>query len=103
MSPSAKPERDDYLVALIVRELEKGGTFNDPRPKDRLTPLVDHVPAEVRRSIERVRRLKTIKLPDGVELPKRTAADYHKAGKAVRKLGYTELADKWEKVRQTVG
>jgi hypothetical protein len=93
--------RDDYLAASVVRELEKGGALKDPRPGERLTPLADHALAEARRSIKRVRRLKTIKLPDGVELPKRTAADYHKAGKAMRKIGRTEDADWLEAVRQT--
>jgi hypothetical protein len=103
---NAKPGRTDAkLVASIVEELEKGGTLRNMRPhldEGRLT-------REAQRSIERVRRLHTTKLPNGyldetgkwVELPKRTAADYHKAGKAVRKLGLTELADRWETVRQT--
>jgi hypothetical protein len=111
MSPrSAKPERDDYLAALIVRDLAKGGTLKDPRhPDERRTSLADHVQGEARRSIERERRLHTTKLPNGyfdgaekwVALPKVTAADYHKAGKAVRKLGRTEDADRWEAVWQT--
>jgi hypothetical protein len=128
MSPwSAKPERDDYLVASIVGKLAKGGALKDPRPGDRLTPLADHALAEARRSLERVRRLTGGLLDRAAgnfkscieqqvdseagraavrkrlsELPSRpTAADYHKVGKAMRKVGRTEDADWWEAVRQT--
>jgi hypothetical protein len=109
---SAKPGRDADLVASIVEELEKGGAFRDMRPhvdEERRTSLADHVRNEAQRSIQRARLLHTTKLPDGyfdgagkwVAQPKVTAADYHKAGKAVRKLGYTEVAARWEATRQT--
>jgi hypothetical protein len=131
MSKSAKPGRDDYLVASIVGKLAKGGALKDPRPGDRQTPLADHALAEARRSLERARRLTGELLDQATgnfkscieqhieqqvdsekgradarkrlsELPSRpTAADYHKVGKAMRKVGRTEDADWWEAVWQT--
>jgi hypothetical protein len=59
MSPrSAKPERDDYLAASIVRELERGGALKNPFARGYpSTAPADYVRIEVQRSLDRVRSL----------------------------------------------
>jgi hypothetical protein len=88
-----KRDGDKRLVADIVEQLERGGPFNDPRPRpeDRLTLLAEHIPSEVQRSIDRMCMLRTFRPPRWY--PKRTAADYRKLGRLLRKMGFTAFAE----------
>jgi hypothetical protein len=94
----ARRNRDQRLIDDIVAELKKGGPLGDPwaRVPDGKHPYAgmapaDYVGIEVQRSIDRLR----LRVAPPSFMPKitATAADYHKLGRLLRKMGKAELAE----------
>jgi hypothetical protein len=91
---------DRRLVDDIVAELRKGGPLGDPwarlpdgnHPYAGMAPA-DYVGVEVQRSIDRLR----LRAAPPSFMPKitATAADYHKLGRLLRKMGKAGLAEQF--------
>jgi hypothetical protein len=105
----------DNDLGEIVKQLAKRGGLYDPRAslrerlanelkaaslneqeRERLigelhgleTPLVAHVRGEIRRCVSRLRS--PPKLPDGIDPPRLTLADFRQAARALSKVAFTE-------------
>lgn len=85
------------IVADIVAQLKRGGPLRNPFERGYpATPPADYVAGEVQCSIDRIRARRDGEWLSAIpadKVPKRSASDYRKLGRLLRKTGHAEYAE----------